>query len=174
MKNDIDWTLQESNTHIINPSCELSNTISGFDMDFNSQNYVLPNRCNYQQYLYKDLRFQGYVQLSIGTRRQRYFDSMLGKENVKATSNLCQDIVFMLYKTLCNSSNESMSSCAFEYNFLTIMQQNDNNEVMKLYTSSDLYQVHQKPNTEPDEIFVLILINVLKHILIETIFARYN
>ena len=168
MKNDIDWTLQESNTHIINPSHELSKKISGFDMNLYFQNYVLPNRCNYQQYLYKDLRFQGYVQLSIGTRRQRYFDSMLGKENIEATSNLCQDIVFMLYKTLCNSSNESMSSCAFEYNFLTIMQQNDN-EVMKLYTSSDLYQVHRNQNTEPDRIFVLILTNVLKHILIEII-----
>ena len=50
------------------------------------------------------------------------------------------------------------------------MQQRDNNEVIKLYTSSDMYQVHQQPNKDPDKIFVVILKNILKHILIETIF----
>ena len=169
MMQGIDWTLKESSTCIINPACQLFQKISGFDMNTYFQNYVLPYKYNYQQYLCKEPRFQGYVLLSIGTRRQRYFDIMLDKENAIATTNLCQEIIFMLYKTLCKSSNENMPSCDFEYNILKIMQQKDNNEFIKMYTSSDLHQKQVQTSKEPDRIFVLILTNIMKHILIENI-----
>ena len=138
--NGIDWILDESDTHLINPNCLLSQKLSGFDMNSYFKKYVLPYKYNYQQYLCKIPRFQGYIQLSVGKERQRYFEILLDQENIKRTTTLCQNIVFFLYEVLCKSTNENNSTSDFEYNFLKIIQQKENNEIIKLYTDSDLYK----------------------------------
>ena len=61
MINSINWTPSESHTHIIKRDVELDQRLAGFCMNKYFTDFVLPNKNNFQQYLCKDIRFQGYV-----------------------------------------------------------------------------------------------------------------
>ena len=76
--NAIDWIMKESSNYIINPYYQVQK-LSRFDTNTYFQEYVLPYKYNYQQYLCKEPRFQGYIQLSIGKEREIYFKIMLYK-----------------------------------------------------------------------------------------------
>ena len=119
MINNINWSVSDNSTHLINP-----------DLDY-----------KFQQYLYKDDQFRGYIQLSIGTYTQIYVETLLEKDKISAINKFYQNIAYMLYNTLCTSSNEDMTSCNFEYSILKVMQNTENNEIDKLFRDSS----HTKP-----------------------------
>ena len=104
---NIEWSPNELCTHLVNPSSLLEMKIAGFNMNSYFQNYTIPNKWNYQQYLCKNSRFAGYLQLAIGTTYRQNFLHLLQKTNSQATTELCQSIVHLLYRILCSVSNSN-------------------------------------------------------------------
>ena len=77
MLNSINWTPCKSQTRIIQRDVELEQRLAGFCINKCFTDFVLPNQNNFQQYLCKDIRFQGYVQLSLGNDSLQFFKTIL-------------------------------------------------------------------------------------------------
>ena len=117
MIDSINWTQSKSHTHIIQTSVQLEQQLAGFCMNKYFTEFVLPDYNNFQQYLCKDTRFQGYVQLSMGTDSLKYYQKLLSGSSVIEVDTLCQNIIFLLYDMLCQSCAKSASIPEFELCF---------------------------------------------------------
>ena len=96
---------------------ELDQQLAGFSMDKYFCDFVLPNQFNFQQYLCRDARFQGYIQLSLGDDTLQYFQKVLMRSKVFEVDCLCQRIMFLLYDMICQSSAKNASTPEIELFF---------------------------------------------------------
>ena len=122
MLNSINWTPSKSQTHIIQSDVELEQRLAGFCMNKCFTDFVLPYRNNFQKYLCEDVRFQGYVQLSLENTSLEYFQKLMMDSKVLEVDDLCQSIILLLYDILCQSCAKTASIPEFELYSLKMSQ----------------------------------------------------
>ena len=86
----------------------------------------------------------GYLQISIGTPGQQYFDVLLSDQNVTQCDELCQSVTMVLFVGLCNSSNNKQPSSDYVLHILKVMQQQEGNILVKIIQDSLLFNLLDK------------------------------